>query len=340
MSTNRPDWYRPLSARLLSLRHVLAGALGVAASHSASSGGLRPTRPLPPDTVAVPPVTMTTRSGVRVHGIQTGCVAIKTAHAVLRRPTALRLLSIILDRRWTGLLPILTWVIEHPEGLFVVDTGERAAASAIDSYLADDPPNRWFYSRNLGLYITPAEEQATQLHGLGLVPEDVRSVVLTHLHGDHTGGLGWFPQARFLVGRAEYAGQLRQPRGALATRWPPGWSPQLVEYHDPAFGPFPACQRLTRAGDLLLVPTPGHSYGHQSLLLLDGTLVYFFAGDLVFNQAQLLAQGLQGIAQDLGQARTTLEHTLRLVRSTPTVFLPSHDPDSLQRLATRTTVLA
>ncbi|NJM07073.1 MBL fold metallo-hydrolase [Candidatus Gracilibacteria bacterium] len=154
----------------------------------------------------MPPVSITTASGVRVHGIQTGYVAIKSAHAMLRRPAAVRLLSIVADTTWTPLLPILAWVIEHPEGLIVVDTGELAAASDIDSYMAADPGNRWVYKRNIGLYVSAAEELAAQMRGLGLDPEAVRTVVMTHLHGDHAGGLSFFPNATFLVARAEYEG--------------------------------------------------------------------------------------------------------------------------------------
>jgi N-acyl homoserine lactone hydrolase len=299
---------------------------------------VRPSRPATLGELAAAPVSVTTRSGVRIHGIQTGVLAIKRAHAHLRRPAALRLLSIVLDPTWTPLLPILTWVIEHPEGLFVVDTGERAAASDIDSYMAADPANRWFFKRNLPMFVAPAEELATQMRALGLVPEAVRTVVLTHLHGDHAGGLGFFSQAEFLVARAEYEGQVRQPMGAVHSLWPAGFSPRLVEHNGPALGPFPASLPLTRAGDLLLLPTPGHSYGHQSVLLRDGERSYLFAGDLAFSEAQLRAQGLQGIAQDLGQARATLEQTWRFVQSTPTVFLPSHDPHALQRLRDGATV--
>ncbi len=298
----------------------------------------RPTRDGALGDIAAPPVSVITRSGVRIHGIQTGVLAIKRAHARLRRPAALRLLSIVLDPTWTPLLPILTWVIEHHEGLFVIDTGERAAASDIDSYMAADPANRWFFKRNLPLFVTPSEELAAQMRRLGLPPEAVRTVVLTHLHGDHAGGLDFFPQAEFLVARAEYEGHLRQPLGAVRSLWPDGWSPQLIEHSGPALGPFPATHALTRAGDLLLIPTPGHSYGHQSALLLDGERSYLFAGDLAFSEAQLRAQGLQGIAQDLGQARTTLERTWRFAQSTTTVFLPSHDPHALQRLRDGATV--
>lgn len=312
----------------LATRFWLAGALG------------KPIRAAAPQSVAAPPVTVTTRSGIRIHGVQTGLLAIKGAHASLAGPEPLRLLSIIQDTQWTPLLPILTWVIEHPEGLIVIDTGEVAAASDIVSYMADDPANRWFYQRNIPMFVTPAEELAAQLQGLGLQAADVRSVVLTHLHGDHAGGLKFFPNATCFVARTEYEGQLRRPFGAVASLWPAGWAPQLVDYSGPPLGSFPTSQPLTQAGDIVLVPTPGHSYGHQSVLLLDSDRTYCFAGDLAFSEDQLLAQGLQGIAYDLGTARATLQQVLSYVRETPTVFLPTHDPLALERLARATTVVA
>jgi glyoxylase-like metal-dependent hydrolase (beta-lactamase superfamily II) len=319
------------------LRQATSGLFGAAVGSWAAwywlGGALsRPFRSAAPDNIATPPVTVTTRSGVRIHGIQTGLLAIKRAHASLRGPEALRLLTIIQDTSWTPLLPILTWVIEHPEGLIVIDTGERAAASDIDTYMANDPANRWFFKRNLPLFVTPAEELATQMCTLGLAPEAVRKVMLTHLHGDHAGGLGFFPNATFLVARAEYEGQLRQPKGAVRSLWPIGFAPQLVDYTGPALGTFSATLPLTRSADVLLTPTPGHSYGHQSVVLQDGEGSHFFAGDLAFSEGQLRAQGLQGIAQNLDQARDTLARTLRYVRDTPTVFLHSHDPQSLERL--------
>jgi glyoxylase-like metal-dependent hydrolase (beta-lactamase superfamily II) len=111
-----------------------------------------------------------------------------------------------------------------------------------------------------------------------------------------------------------------------------------VEHTGAALDPFPATLPLTSAGDLLLIPTPGHSYGHQSVLLRDSERSYFFAGDLAFSEEQLRNRGLQGIAQDLAQASITLDRTWRFVQSTPTVFLPSHDPDALGRLRDGATV--
>ena len=63
---------------------------------------------------------------MRIHVIQTGTVAIKqrqihgVGHGFQRR------LNTLLDSHWTEPLPIYVWVIEHPEGAIVVDTGETA----------------------------------------------------------------------------------------------------------------------------------------------------------------------------------------------------------------------
>ncbi len=281
------------------------------------------------------PVSLTLTSGVRLHGIQTGLLAVKRAHAELTGPAALRLGSIILDSCWTPLLPILAWVIEHPEGLILVDTGERAAASDLSSYLACDPANRWFFLRNLPIFVTAAEELPVQMRTLGLSPERVTRVVLTHLHQDHTGGLAFFPQAEFMVSRDEYQGHLQRPMGAVRRLWPEHFRPRLLEPDGPPLGPFPSSTALTRAGDVLIVPTPGHSYGHQSVVVRDGALSYFLAGDLAFSQDALRARQLQGIASDLAQARQSMNQTLEFLSCSPSVFLPSHDPGSLSRLRER-----
>ena len=63
---------------------------------------------------------------MRIHAIQTGTVAIKARQLNGRGRGALRPINTLLDPTWTEPLPIYAWVIEHPEGLIVVDTGETA----------------------------------------------------------------------------------------------------------------------------------------------------------------------------------------------------------------------
>src|SRR6266511_1153180 len=65
---------------------------------------------------------------VRVTAVQTGSIRIRPAHRAGRmdRPAWRRRLAILRDRDWTESLPIHTYLVEHPEGLFLFDAGETA----------------------------------------------------------------------------------------------------------------------------------------------------------------------------------------------------------------------
>jgi N-acyl homoserine lactone hydrolase len=273
---------------------------------------------------------------MRVHAIQTGTVAIKRRQRQGHGRGGMRLLNTLVDREWTEPLPIYAWVVEHPEGIIVVDTGETARALEPGYF------PRWhpFYRYGVRLFIGPDQEIGPQLRALGIQP-DVRWVILTHLHTDHAGGLHHFPKAEILVSRSEYtfassfAGRMS---GYLAQRWPSWFTPRLVDFAASPVGPFPESFALTRAGDVRLVPTAGHSIGHLSVVVHDGNETLFLAGDTSYTEQLMLDQALDGVAPDEMAAVETLDRIKRFVLETPTVYLPSHDPDAAQRLADRTAV--
>ena len=70
----------------------------------------------------------------------------------------------------------------------------------------------------------------------------------------------------------------------------------------------------------------------------EGERALFFAGDTSYSQQLLLDQVVDGVASDEPLARQTLQQILTYTQSVPTVYLPSHDPDSAHRLATRMAV--
>jgi glyoxylase-like metal-dependent hydrolase (beta-lactamase superfamily II) len=90
---------------------------------------------------------------------------------------------------------------------------------------------------------------------------------------------------------------------------------------------------VTRAGDVRLVPTPGHSRGHQSVLVRTPGLTVCLAGDATFDAGQLGSGRLAGICEDPGAAARSVALLRELVADRPTVYLPSHDPDAARRLA-------
>ena len=63
---------------------------------------------------------------MKVHAVQTGTVQVHERQRSGAGRGIARFARTLLDSEWTHPLPIYTWVIEHPEGLIVVDTGETA----------------------------------------------------------------------------------------------------------------------------------------------------------------------------------------------------------------------
>jgi len=268
---------------------------------------------------------------MRIHVIQTGTVAIKRVQQQ-GKESGNPLLNMLLDPNWTEPLPIYAFVIEHPEGLIVVDTGETAR-TAEPGYFP-----RWhpYYRFGVREWVQPEEEIGPQMRAMGFDPDDVRWVLLTHLHTDHAGGLAHFPKAEHLVSRREYdtaRGAMGLLRGYPSNRWPHWFSPRLIDMEPEPAGPFSGSYPITRAGDVHLVSTPGHTAGHLSVVVRTPEITYFLAGDASYNQALMLARQVDGVSMDRKTAKRTLERTQAFCRSTPTVYLPSHDPDTPDRLA-------
>lgn len=275
---------------------------------------------------------------MRIHAISTGMLRIKNNHRVGKGESrALRQLMWFLDPTFTEFFPIHVWVIEHPEGVIVIDTGDTARSLTPDYF----PPGAGMVFRNYFRWlITPEDEIGPQLHRIGIAPEDVRWVVMTHAHMDHANGLNYFPNSEIIFSETEYHAALRDgtTHGAIPSRWPDWMKPSLINYLPEATGPFSHSYPLTKAGDVRIVPTPGHTIGHQSVIVQDGDVSLFFAGDTSFGIKSLLKSVVDGVAHDARTLRETQRLILDYAQHMPTVYLPTHDADSARRLQVRETL--
>lgn len=275
---------------------------------------------------------------MRIHALQTGTVQVHERQRAGSGRGVLRFANTLFDRNWTQPLPIWAWVVEHPEGIILVDTGETARA-AEPGYFP-----RWHPYFQLGLreQVRPEQEVGPRLEAQGIRPSDVRWVVLTHMHTDHAGGLAPFRDSEVLVSRTEYLaarGLGGKMRGYLPHRWPRWLDPTLVEFGPDPFGTFPRTHPLTEAGDVRLLPTPGHTRGHMSVAVDLGDELVVFAGDASYTEANLRDGVVDGVASLGGgedAARDTLARIRALGRDRRMTYLPTHDPGAGRRLASVT----
>ena len=263
---------------------------------------------------------------MRIHALRTGSVRVK--HAFLFASMGVRRqLDLFLPGPWSDPLPIHCWAVEHEGRLLLVDTGETAAARDVPFARFD---------------VESEQELPGALAAAGLSLEEVDDVVLTHHHGDHVDGL-----TRMQVPGRMGADELRfiaTPfprfmRRVLRQPLPVGFAPRPLSFEGPPFGGFGRSCPLSEDGRIVAVPTSGHTPGHISVICIDdqGRHV-MLAGDATDTLEQLHARRADAVGPDPHVHVQTLEAILAHCAQHPTVYLPSHDPESAERLAGSITV--
>src|SRR4051794_7775432 len=184
---------------------------------------------------------------MRIHPLSTGAVRVK--HAFLFARTGLRRqLGLFTPGPFSDPLPIHLWVVEHDGTRILVDTGETATANDIPFAKFD---------------VAPDAELPGVLATIGLDVDDVDTVVLTHMHGDHMDGAVHLGDRPVLVNAAELAYQAtataRFFQRVLRQPVPGGVRFEAMTLDDGPFGAFAASKRLTGDGRVVVVSTPGHT---------------------------------------------------------------------------------
>lgn len=272
---------------------------------------------------------------IQICPIQTGDVQIKSKHQVARfRARVARVFDVLMDRHWSPRLPIGCYLIKHPEGLIVVDTGESSHAND-KGYQPWWHPFMRFCERR---WVKPTEEVGERLKAMGIDPLQVKWVVMTHMHGDHAGGIAHFPNSEFVLSQTEARACLAKTgvvQGYLNMHYPSWFKPKGIVFDDGEFESFAASKKLTQDGKIHLVPTPGHTLGHLSVVVDMGDYYVLLAGDASYTENAMLTGVVDGVAVSADLHNDSTRRMRELCQRKPTITQFAHDENSGYRLANK-----
>jgi glyoxylase-like metal-dependent hydrolase (beta-lactamase superfamily II) len=221
-------------------------------------------------------------------------------------------------------VPIPFFLLRHPRGDVIVDGGNPLA-------VARDPRSHWGGLADIfEVHMTEEQHCAAQLARLGIDPDSIGHIVQTHLHIDHTGALGHFPNATVVVHERELnaarsaespeaSGYVRLDYDRPELRW------QTVSggEHD-----------LFGDGSIRLIESPGHSAGHMSVLLdLEETGPMLLTADASDNRDQWEGRAHPRALHSRERANRSMEQLRGLAERTGALVVFGHDPGNWAQLA-------
>jgi glyoxylase-like metal-dependent hydrolase (beta-lactamase superfamily II) len=266
---------------------------------------------------------------VKVHAIQTGLISVKVNFINQKGAGFLSKANILLGQKFTDFIPIWAWLIEHPEGIILIDTGDIEEADRKEFYKNENLASKFnLMAMANKRKIAKDDELDNQLSRINIKPKQISKVVLTHLHGDHTDGLKFFPANEIMVNELEH----KHPYGNLPTTYPAWFKPTLFNLSKDRIDIFDSGYPLTQCEDLWVVPTAGHTHHHCSVLFKTDREHILIAGDTSYSQQQLLDGTFAGSNIDYVKSRSTYTTIKSYAAKYPTIYLPSHDHDSGLRL--------
>ncbi|MBN8842006.1 MAG: N-acyl homoserine lactonase family protein [Sphingomonadales bacterium] len=187
--------------------------------------------------------------------------------------------------------PVPSYLIDHPKGRALFDTGmgvryRRTLADAL-------PPNKF------GLHYFEGQEIAARLKGIDVDPGSIDWVINSHLHIDHCGGNASLPNATMIVQSRELAAAQATEEAGLyeAVDYATGQPVKAIDGELDLFGD----------GSVRIVPTYGHTPGHQSVIvMLPSGREMLLAADCCYTERNLDLMILQKAVVDREAGERTM----------------------------------
>jgi N-acyl homoserine lactone hydrolase len=226
-------------------------------------------------------------------------------------------------------VPIVAFLLEHPgAGKCLIDTGFHPS-------VAVDPKQNLgsVFGRLYKVDMEPERAIPAQLRAKGIDPAEIKVAVMTHLHLDHASAISEFTEATFVLGEGEWSAFMA-PRPTFKG-YVRRHAAHAVDYREvvysgrgiDSYSTFGRSFDLFGDGSVRLVYTPGHSTGHQSLVLRLKDREVLVAGDAIYFLATLEDERRGFAMADEHNWRRSLREIQLYQRENPdALIIPGHDP--------------
>jgi N-acyl homoserine lactone hydrolase len=215
------------------------------------------------------------------------------------------------------------WLIKHGNEWLLWDSGVP------ESSLND--PRGWSTLPKLIVYHLD-KSLTDQLAEIGLKPRDIGRIAISHTHGDHIGNMGLFPNSTVVMQRAEYS-WIHSPDGAndnvnqlMALARELLGKPknlQLIDGDTDLFGD----------GSVTLISTPGHTPGHESLLVhLNKSGFIVLSGDVAHSERNFQKDIVPSLNTDKAQSIASMERVRQLLATYNAKLFINHDKSETDKL--------
>jgi glyoxylase-like metal-dependent hydrolase (beta-lactamase superfamily II) len=212
-------------------------------------------------------------------------------------------------------IPYFFYLVTHPHGNVLFDSGANPDlaqnARARLGAAAD------FYE----VIMTPEDQLTSQLATVGLSPNDITHVAHSHLHYDHCGGIEMLQHSMLYIQRSELS----------FAYWPPVYQRNLfvrADFDHPVrWKELDGDYDLFGDGRVVLFPTPGHTPGHQSMLVRLEHQAVILVGDAAYLPNKMKARALPPVVWNPDAMVDSWDRIEEMQRINNAVLLFSHDLD-------------
>jgi N-acyl homoserine lactone hydrolase len=197
------------------------------------------------------------------------------------------------------------YLFQHERGMLLFETGvPDSVAGQKDGVTSPNGAVVWFRARTL----------KSQLESLGVKPETITYVAISHAHGDHIGNAKAFAKSTILMQKLEHQAAIEMTPKPFSD--------------DQRFEILAGDRDVFGDGSLALLSTPGHTPGHQSLLVkLPKTGALILTGDVVHFRYMWDNRIVPGFNFNREQSLASIERVARLLAEHQARLWIGHDKD-------------